>query len=100
MTAISITEKALVLGLRNGRYRISDIGLEKRCPDCGDWWPVDDEFYFVQRERGVERPSACCKACYLARYKPRKVSVTQGAMVVIDNDTPIGRVAAEFEVGR
>lgn len=45
------------------RYRITaELGREARCSKCGDWWPADDEFFYMAN--GV--PHSWCKACYVA----------------------------------
>jgi hypothetical protein len=43
------------------RYRDTDLGREARCSKCGEWWPVDSEFYYFLRGA----PHSWCKACYL-----------------------------------
>lgn len=49
------------------RFRETDLGREARCSKCGDWWPADSEFFYMQH--GV--PHAYCKACYIAwRARP------------------------------
>lgn len=68
MTAIAINPKTLARGLKNGTYIETELGIEKRCTQCGQFWPVDDEFYFAQVDKGIERATSCCKACYLERY--------------------------------
>lgn len=25
------------------------LGTEKRCGTCGEWWPLDEEFWYVKR---------------------------------------------------
>lgn len=50
--------------LRNGRYRRGDVGLEKRCSKCREYWPADNTAFYPQlRER--DGLSDWCKACYL-----------------------------------
>ena len=56
------------------------LGTEKRCPRCGEWWPLDDEFFYratpCHRLRGA-RWQAYCRACWAERsaerYRARKV---------------------------
>lgn len=50
--------------LRDGRLRLTDWGLEKRCSRCRDYWPADSEFFSAN----ATRPDGLmhyCKACYL-----------------------------------
>lgn len=43
-----------------------ELGEQKRCPRCLDWWPVEDDFY---KRRPNGRPQSWCRACYNeARY--------------------------------
>lgn len=71
-----------------------ELGPEKRCNVCGDWWPVGEEFWYVKRYEvgdtayaggkpyvrqtaGVHVQSRC-KACWAersaARYRARRGS--------------------------
>ena len=48
-----------------GRFcmsRLSDIGQEKRCLTCGEYWPADSEF-FESTKKTRDRLSARCIAC-------------------------------------
>lgn len=42
-------------------YIETDLGREAKCSKCGEFWPVDPEFYFFLRDR----PHSWCKACYI-----------------------------------
>jgi len=33
--------------LQSGRACITELGLEQRCPRCGEFWPWDTEFFGV-----------------------------------------------------
>lgn len=61
-----ITQRSLTMGLRSGRLRQTELGLEQRCPRCGDYWPADTEFFY---SNGTRLMSAC-KACYIAHRWP------------------------------
>ena len=71
-----------------------ELGPEKRCNICGDWWPVDEEFWYVKRYEvgdiayaggkpyvrqtpGIHVQSRC-KACWAersaAQYRARRAS--------------------------
>lgn len=42
----------------------SDIGCEKRCPSCGEYWPADNEFFAAassSRDGLARRCLACVK---------------------------------------
>lgn len=61
------------------RVRFSELGPERCCSKCGDWWPDDAEFYY--QSNGKSRQP--CKACYaelpsvVAKAERRRVA--QGA---------------------
>ena len=55
----------------------TEIGAEKLCVECNEYWPLDDEFWFFQwatSVKGVKYKQYCaaCKACYDTRYRPNK----------------------------
>lgn len=72
MTAIPIKSITLARGLRTGQYRETDLGIEKQCTRCGEFWPVDDEFYPVQREAAGVRAASMCRACFVEKYERGK----------------------------
>ena len=43
----------------------TELGIEKRCTVCQEFWPEDDEFYYFSRSDN--RYYAECKACYSDR---------------------------------
>lgn len=57
------------------RYIYTDLGKEKLCKHCQEYWPVDSEFWFMvkaKRKDGsvVHRPDSACKGCYDSTYRP------------------------------
>ena len=43
-----------------------ELGVQRRCPRCGDWWPLDATFWISITDG---RPGhAWCRAC-LAEYQ-------------------------------
>lgn len=53
--------------------RTSDIGQEKLCGRCQEWWPADPEFFFrsTTKAGGLFH---CCKACYAEWLHGRKAA--------------------------
>ncbi len=45
---------------------ITELGEEKRCMSCGEYWPADNEFFEVMRSRR-DGWSPRCIACIRAR---------------------------------
>ncbi len=59
----------------------TEIGKEKQCSKCKEFWPLDSEFFFSRlrepRKDGSRRKGydSVCKACYDVVY--RKTEVTR-----------------------
>ena len=52
----------------------TELGIEKLCPKCQEFYPVDDEFFY--RRKGTDRNGhqnyiSLCKACYEEKYSYR-----------------------------
>lgn len=58
----------------------TELGEEKLCSKCGDFWPMDSEFFFSRLRKpnrnGVQtrKYDAVCKACYELIYRKRTSS--------------------------
>ena len=57
------------------RYIYTDLGKEKLCKHCQEYWPVDSEFWFMVKAKlkdgsVVLRPDSACKGCYDNAYRP------------------------------
>ena len=46
--------------MRKAMMITTELGLEKKCTKCGDWWPADKEFY---NSNGGGKLHSKCKAC-------------------------------------
>jgi|GEM_PF-1047459 len=59
----ALTPAQIARGIKSGRYLMTELGLERLCSRCGDYYPADTEFWYYQ-------PSAAaglhnnCHACY------------------------------------
>ena len=56
--------------MRGRVYRDTQIGREKRCAACHEWWPLDAEFYYLG-------DPSWCRACWAEHNRvrrPRKVA--------------------------
>lgn len=50
-----------------------DLGTQKRCPGCGEWWPaMDEEFWIPIVKRGRNGWFAYCRACNAERNARRR----------------------------
>lgn len=56
------------------RYIETELGTEKLCIHCNEYWPLDDEFWYFKNnttKKGVVRQAmSVCKCCYIPHYKP------------------------------
>ena len=51
-------------------YIQTELGTEKCCPMCNDYFPFDEEFYFKNgMKNGIQKWAARCKACYMQSYR-------------------------------
>ena len=40
----------------------TELGLEQRCSKCAEWWPLDREFWHIQRH-STHGFTSICRAC-------------------------------------
>lgn len=65
--------------LKEGRAVIRrDIGLEKRCPGCGEFWP-QDTLFFCQNVSAPDGLDCLCKACIYERRNAKRAAKRQAA---------------------
>ncbi|MBU0592464.1 MAG: hypothetical protein KKH74_01875 [Gammaproteobacteria bacterium] len=57
-----LTPNAIRSRVSTGRFAFTELGLEKRCSTCGEYFPADTEFFYAQAYR-PEGLSCGCKAC-------------------------------------
>jgi len=59
------------------RYIETELGTERLCKHCQEYWPADSEFWYMIKDKLkdgtiVFRPESACKACYDTAYRPTK----------------------------
>ena len=63
------------------RYSVSELGKEKLCIHCGDYWPLTNEFWFFQKRTSINgfvlRATGACKGCYIEKYKPERLKTNK-----------------------
>lgn len=52
-------------------HKETELGDEIKCSKCGEFWPADAEFFFMNKGR----PHSWCKACY--RSDPKIIAKNQ-----------------------
>lgn len=52
-------------------YKFTELGKEKYCPKCDEYFPATKEFFFGKNKNGLSLES-CCKACYMERKRGYK----------------------------
>ncbi|WP_318515000.1 hypothetical protein ACN08P_11310 [Photobacterium leiognathi subsp. mandapamensis] len=67
----ALTDKQLAKGIAVGKFTITELGIEKKCTMCGEWYPFDDEFYQPYFKKAESRfyVKAECKACCTERHR-------------------------------
>lgn len=50
-------------------YIYTELGCEKRCSACGEYYPLDNEFFYRKGiKNGQVKYTAQCKACHVQNY--------------------------------
>lgn len=71
--------------MKKKKFIITELGKEKLCCACDEYWPANEEFFYKRGDVGLH---SYCKACYQERRKelragaPRKANRRSRAMVV------------------
>ena len=56
------------------KYIETELGTEKQCITCGDYYPATKQFFFGtgrKKKDGSPCLDANCKACHKERFKPQ-----------------------------
>lgn len=52
-----------------------ELGVQKRCPRCGEFWPaMDDDFWPPIHRRGRQEFHSWCKACCYEARREREAA--------------------------
>ena len=60
-----------MLNSKQDKTRVTELGTEKHCSRCDEWWPADLEFFFSDPKRR-DGLFYCCKACYREWFRANK----------------------------
>ena len=64
----------------------TELGREKLCIQCDEYWPLDSEFWFTYsgkpKRDGTKSVGyeAACKSCYCIRYRPQRLQRSKNAI--------------------
>jgi len=51
-------------------YIHTELGTEKRCTGCNEYFPFDIEFFYKNGfKKGVQQWTARCRACFVECYR-------------------------------
>jgi hypothetical protein len=64
------------------KLKRGELGLERLCVKCKDYWPLDDEFWFVLTDG---RLHSYCKACCTQRRRELKMKLKDFEIDIIRN---------------
>ena len=48
--------------------RQTELGVEKLCSCCNEWWPADGEFFYQNQARS-DGLTGLCKACFASHQR-------------------------------
>ena len=52
--------------------RESELGTERQCQRCHEWWPKDREFFYFRSDNG--KVLGPCRACHWELKRERKAA--------------------------
>lgn len=70
-----LNREELVKRLRQGRACLTELGLEQRCPHCGEFWPWDSEFFGLTGQQ--DRLQSWCRSCMNEMYRVRRARLKE-----------------------
>ena len=59
---MNIDPEIIARYIRRGKYKHTDLGLERECSKCKEFWPADTEFWQAQKGQ-LDGFTSQCKAC-------------------------------------
>lgn len=76
----------IAAGVASGKFLLTDLGLEKICSTCGEFWPADSQFFTLRGEAAEARGlSSSCRACTAEMVKMKRgVHVPGGKQIGLD----------------
>ncbi len=57
-----------------GKEKMTEIGLERQCTKCHDWWPATREFFYATGRADHPKLHSWCKACYEEGRKDKRAA--------------------------
>lgn len=61
-------ESFILAGIKSGKFQTTEIGLEKRCSCCREYWPADTTFFCIKNDR----LDTLCRACAAEKAAARR----------------------------
>lgn len=54
----------------------TDLGVEKYCKGCDEYFPADTEFFFLAKinKNGAPRLESICKACRIEKRMEKRIA--------------------------
>ena len=66
-----IAPERIAVAIRNGTMAHTALGISRRCPRCGEWYPYDSEFWMSHLGRGYGL-HCWCKGCHVEARRLRR----------------------------
>jgi hypothetical protein len=48
-------------------HKTTELGIERFCRGCEEWWPEDEEFWYFQTKHKTPQVQGHCRACWSER---------------------------------
>lgn len=55
-------------GLKSGKFKMTECGLERRCATCVEYWPADSTFFGIKDGR----LDSSCRACLAEKIMTKR----------------------------
>lgn len=52
--ADALTARQLAFRLQRGTLKHTELGLERKCPICGEFWPYDNDFFYSYKSACID----------------------------------------------
>lgn len=70
---VQYRESFIEAGVKTGKFKRTELGLEKRCTTCREYWPADSTFFGIKD--GRLDPN--CRACLAEKTMIRRSKVSR-----------------------
>lgn len=61
--------------IKKPRLINTELGKEKLCNKCDEYFPLSKEFFFCngKTKQGIQKFTSACRDCYTKNYRPHRL---------------------------